>query len=174
MLMVIPKPGGIDIVGGGPGGTIPGGFTMTQPNMSRSSHRMQIVKNHKLQGMTVPVSVGLGSSTGVVTGMIQPPSADDSVVVVGGAVTEASVDSGGFIVVTCPSDKVETTPPEEATSVEEAIVRLVEETDEGIDSSVLDVGVGSPLVAVFSALLFVELAFVDIDSEASEDLIVVT
>lgn len=57
---------------------MPGGRIIFHPKMGP----IQMLKNHRLQGMTKPSSVGLGSSTEVVTGM----TTLSSVVVVGGGV----------------------------------------------------------------------------------------
>jgi len=49
--------------------------------MLRSSHRRQVTKNQRLQGITVPPCVGLGDGTGVVTGNRKPTGVVVDVVV---------------------------------------------------------------------------------------------
>jgi hypothetical protein len=70
MLTEMDNAGGNVIAGGGPGGYVPGGKVIFQPRTLRSSHEMQIKKNQRSQGISVPFSVALGSVTEVVTGYI--------------------------------------------------------------------------------------------------------
>lgn len=97
MLMLNVALGSIENGGGGPGGYVPGGKLISQPSMSKSSHRMHILKNHRSHGMTEPSSVAPGSSTEVVTGSMKPPG----VVVVGPEVI-GGLFNPGLMVVVCP------------------------------------------------------------------------
>ena len=63
-------PGGNVIGGGGPGGRMPSGKSNSQPPMFVSSQLRQRSKNHRLHGISVPPSVGFGSETEVVIGMM--------------------------------------------------------------------------------------------------------
>lgn len=89
---------------------MPGGPPICQPPMIESSQDGQILKNQKKsQGTTNPPSVGLGDSTGVVTGIMNAPTVSEEVDAVS---EEAEVSSAcevtpsGLIVVTRPLGNV--------------------------------------------------------------------
>lgn len=64
---------------------------------------MQMRKNHKSQGIAVPPSVGVGSGTGKVRGMISPPATVEEELALAAVVVE--VKSGKSVVVR-PSGRV--------------------------------------------------------------------
>lgn len=107
MSTVIDSSGGKVIGGGGPGGRMPSGKLNSHPPMSMSIQSMQILKNQRLHGMTVPSSVALGASTEVVTGKIKAVGTSD-VVVVGSELSVSVGDAVGTNVTEDPSDKVMT------------------------------------------------------------------
>lgn len=100
LLNVIDAPGGKVIGGGGPGGRVPSGRSKIQPPMTVSSQSRQKSKNQKLHGISVPPSVGFGSETEVVTGVIPATSSvvdedgTSSVLVDDGSSSLAEVELG--------------------------------------------------------------------------------
>lgn len=94
--------GSIEIRGGGPGGLMPGGRMTCQPKILKSSHRRHVEKNHRLQGMIAPSSVGSGSSTDVVIGSMKSAAVDELEVVDEGG----EVIGPGVNVVISPSEFV--------------------------------------------------------------------
>lgn len=75
---------------------------MCHPKMPKSSHLMHILKNHSVQGMIVPSSIGWGPFTGVVIGMMNPTALDELEVVEEGG----EVMGPGVNVVIWPSELV--------------------------------------------------------------------
>lgn len=82
---------------------MPGGRLIFQPSMLVSSHEMQILKNQRLHGISVPSSVALGSGTDVVTGNTPASAVELELVSVGGDVVgPGAVVASGPVVI--PSD----------------------------------------------------------------------
>lgn len=109
MSTVIDSSGGKVIGGGGPGGRVPSGRLNSHPPTSMSIQSMQILKNQRLHGMTVPSSVAFGASTEVVTGKIKPIGTSD-VVVVGCTLMESVGNAVGTNVTEDPPGRVMTLP----------------------------------------------------------------
>ena len=107
MLIDMCNLGSMVIVGGGPGGRIPGGMLNSQPKMLMSKKSIQLEKNQRLQGISVPPSVALGAGTEVLTGNKNPAGivVDEEVVEVvvgrGPGINVISTPSGSVIVVAC-------------------------------------------------------------------------